>query len=85
MRVVEKNVIDAIKAGTTRTCSPNTRVEVAGGRVAVKLHGHVIFESDVGGGNPSFPYKGGWMYTMTTKSRIRAIAYGLGVERPEGY
>lgn len=84
MRKVEERTINAIQNRKDYT-EGNTKVRCFkdGSEVCVTLHDNLIFK--IIDGVPDFPYRGRWMYSNTTKSRIRAIAYGLGIPKPEGY
>lgn len=72
MRKVEKEMIQAIKAGKSRTLG-NTRVDVAGDVVAVYLHGNKICEM---GKDAVALSLAGWN-TLTTKSRVNALCHAF--------
>lgn len=78
MRLIEMNMLEAIRAGRNWR-SGNTSVEWTITRattVSVRLHGHLIAEQ-VGAGPWRLTWAG-WP-TATTRSRLRALAWGLGL------
>ena len=81
MRVCEAKMIAAIKSGKSAVCGSNTRVVFNGHVASVYLHGNVIAEVSVGYQTVCVCRDDcGWR-TVTTKSRLNALADAFGCER----
>ena len=90
MRKVTQAMVQAILEGGRASvgnsvCSTESLPN--GHESRVFLHGNLIFIRRVENGVSvdTFPYKGMYALTSTTKDRIRGICFGLGIPRPEGY
>lgn len=83
MRVTARKLIDAYNAGKFPRCAGNSAVTSGDGLTLFSLHGHpIVAVSDKPGEQRVIRVSfAGWP-TVTTRSRINDICYGLYGERP---